>query len=113
MASAEPDPELVAAGEKAFKKCKACHMVGDGAKNRVGPHLNGVFGRAAGSMDGFRYSSGMVEAGEGGLVWSDETLAEFLSQPRDYIKRTKMAFKGFKAPEDIDAVTAYLKSAGG
>ena len=112
-APAEPDPELVAAGEKAFKKCKACHMVGDGAKNRVGPHLNALFGRAAGSMEGFKYSAGMVEAGEGGLVWTDETLAEFLSQPKDYIKRTKMSFKGFGDPTDIDAVTAYLKSVGG
>ncbi|MDJ1018194.1 MAG: c-type cytochrome [Paracoccaceae bacterium] len=107
------DPALVAAGEKAFKKCSSCHQIGDGAKNRSGPHLNAVFGRVAGSIDGFKYSKGMVSAGEDGLVWSDETMAEFLSKPRSYIQRTKMSFAGFKKAEDIDAVIAYLKSAGG
>ena len=107
------DPELVAAGEKAFKKCSACHQVGEGAKNRTGPHLNDVFGRTAGAIDGFRYSPAMKTAGEEGLVWTEETLAEFLSKPRDYIKRTKMSFAGFKTEDDIAAVTAYLKSVGG
>ena len=107
------DPELVAAGEKAFKKCSACHQVGEGAKNRTGPHLNDVFGRTAGVIEGFRYSPAMKTAGEEGLVWTEETLAEFLSKPRDYIKRTKMSFAGFKTEDDIAAVTAYLKSVGG
>ncbi len=108
-----PDPEQIAAGEKAFKKCSACHQVGEGAKNRSGPHLNALFGRVAGSIDGFKYSKGMTEAGEGGLVWDDTTLAEFLAKPRDYIQRTKMSFAGFRKEEDIGAVIAYLRSVGG
>jgi len=110
---AATDPELVAAGEKAFRKCSSCHQVGDGAKNKSGPHLNGVIGRAAGSIDGFRYSKSMTEAGTGGLVWSDETMAEFLAKPKSYIKRTKMSFAGFRKDEDIEAVIAYLKAVGG
>ena len=106
------DPELIAAGEKAFKKCAACHQVGEGAKNRSGPHLNALFGRVAGSIEGFKYSAGMAEAGEGGLVWDEATLAEFLAKPRDYIARTKMSFSGFRDEGDIGAVIAYLKSAG-
>ena len=109
---AAPDPELVAAGEKAFRQCSSCHQVGEGAKNRSGPHLNELFGRVAGTIDGFRYSKGMVTAGEDGLVWTEETLAEFLARPRDYIERTTMSFRGFRDEADIAAVTAYLKSAG-
>ncbi len=106
------DPELVAAGEKVFKKCSACHQVGEGAKNRTGPHLNGIFGRTAGSVDGFRYSGAMTEAGEGGLVWTEETMAEFLTDPKAYIKRTKMSFVGLTKVEDIAAISAYLATAG-
>lgn len=109
-AVATVDPELLAAGEKAFKKCKACHQVGEGAKNKTGPHLNSVMGRVVGSLEGFRYSKGFKTAGADGLVWNAETLAEFLTKPRAYIKGTKMTFAGFKKQADIDAVTAYLES---
>ena len=103
------DPALAAEGEKVFGKCKACHQVGDGAKNRTGPHLNGVVGRAIGSVDGFRYSGSM--AGMGG-VWDEVTLAAFLADPRGSVKGTKMAFAGLKSDADIVAVTEYLKSFG-
>ena len=105
-----PDPELVAAGERAFRQCSACHQVGDGAVSRTGPHLNGVFGRTAGTLDGFRYSGAFAQAGEGGLVWTEETLHDFLMQPRDYISGTRMAFGGFRDEADIAAVIAYLQS---
>ena len=101
---------MIAAGETAFRQCKSCHEVGAGAKNKTGPHLNGLFGRTAGSIDGFRYSRQFVAAGEDGLVWSPDTLAEFLAQPRDYIKGTRMAFRGFRDPGDADAVAAYLQT---
>jgi cytochrome c len=110
MAAAAPDPALVAAGETAFKKCKACHAIGEGAANKVGPHLNALFGRAAGGLEGFRYSKAMTEAGEEGLVWDDATLAEFLTKPKAMIKKTKMSFAGFKKEEDIEAILAYLKA---
>ena len=102
------DPALIAAGEKVFRKCKACHQVGDGAKNRSGPILNGVVGAAAGHIDGFKYSKALIEKAEEGLVWNDETLAAFLAGPKKYIKKTKMGFAGLKKDADIEAVIAYL-----
>ena len=103
-----PDPALVAQGESAFRACQTCHEVGEGAKNKTGPHLNGLFGRTAGTVEGFRYSRQFVAAGEEGLVWTPETLHDFLMKPRDYIKGTRMAFAGFRDEGDIAAVTAYL-----
>ncbi|WP_193187553.1 c-type cytochrome [Nisaea sediminum] len=105
------DPALVEAGEKIFKKCQACHAVGEGAKHKIGPHLNGVFDRTAGTADGFtKYSKDMVKAGEDGLVWNEETLASFLAKPKDMIKRTKMSFAGLKKDDELAAVIAYLKA---
>ncbi len=111
--TAAVDPTLVEAGEKVFKKCKACHKVGDGAKNATGPMLNGIVGKAAGAVDGFKYSKPMQAAAEGGLVWSHEALAEFLANPKGYMKGTKMSFAGLKKAEEIDAVIAYLGTFGG
>lgn len=104
------DAELAEAGEKVFKKCKSCHMVGEGAKSRSGPHLNDLFGRPLGGIEGFRYSKTMEEMGAEGLVWNDETLAAFLAKPREYVNKTKMSFAGLKKDDDIKAVTEYLKS---
>jgi cytochrome c len=109
-AAPSPDPELVAQGEAAFRQCKACHQVGEGADHRVGPHLNGVIGRTAGTAEGFRYSAVMAEAGEEGLVWTAETLHDFLSNPRSYMEGTKMSFAGFRNEGDVEAVTAYLST---
>jgi cytochrome c len=100
----------VTAGETVFKKCGSCHAVGEGAKTKVGPVLNGVFGRTAGTLEGFKYSPAMVKAGEEGLVWTPETIAEFLVKPRDFVDDTKMAFPGLPKPEDIDNVIAYLQT---
>ena len=111
-AGAGGDAELVAAGEKVFRKCKACHAVGEGAKNKVGPHLNALDGRAIGGLDGFKYSGAFTEANANGMVWNDETLTEFLKSPKGYLKGTKMSFAGLKKQADIDAVIAYIKSTG-
>ncbi|MDT8327451.1 MAG: c-type cytochrome [Roseovarius sp.] len=104
------DPALIEAGEKVFKKCKACHQVGEDAKNRVGPQLNGVMGRAAGSVDGFKYSSALKAKADEGLVWNAETISAFLADPRGYMKGTKMGFAGLKSEEDQAAIAAYLSS---
>ncbi|WP_101065339.1 c-type cytochrome [Roseovarius salinarum] len=114
-AAAEPESEpldmaLVEQGEKVFRQCQACHMVGDGAKHRVGPHLNDVMGRKLGGAEDFRYSNTIVEMGESGTTWNEETLAKLLEDPMGYIKGTKMAFGGLRKEEDIAAVTEYLKS---
>ncbi len=109
---ADPGDALIAAGEKVFKKCQACHQVGAGAKNKTGPHLNNVFGRPIGGLDGFRYSASFVAAGEDGRVWDDAEMAGFLAKPKSHIKGTKMSFSGLRKEEEIAAVSAYLKSVG-
>ena len=110
---AQSDPALIAAGEKAFRKCKACHMVGEGAKNRVGPQLNDLMGRTIGSVDDFRYSKVFEDAMKAGDVWTNEALHAFLADPRGAMPKTKMSFKGVRDPEDIDALIAYLEQVGG
>lgn len=94
------------AGEKVFRKCKSCHYV-DQEKNKTGPHLVNIIGRAAGSVDGFKYSNAMKESG---LTWDEATLAEFLKKPKTYIKGTKMAFSGLRKDKEIDDLIAYLKA---
>ncbi|MCR4269320.1 c-type cytochrome [Nitratireductor sp. ZSWI3] len=107
VAWADPDAED---GAKVFNKCKACHAVGEGAKHKVGPELNDLFGRTAGTAEGYKYSPAMTKAGEEGLVWNDETLHAYLAAPRGYVKGTKMAFAGLKKKEEIDDLLAYLKT---
>lgn len=109
-AAAGPAPELVAAGENVFKKCRACHEVGEGAKNKSGPELNGIVGRPMGAVDGFRYSKVFEEAHEAGRVWDEAALAAYLTKPRDYMKGTKMSFAGLRKQDDLDAIIAYLST---
>ncbi|AZV77019.1 MFS transporter [Parasedimentitalea marina] len=106
------DAELAAAGAKVFKKCKACHQVGDGAKNRTGPILTGIVNGAAGAVDGFRYSKPLTKAAEGGLIWTEAELAAFLAKPKAYLKGTKMSFSGLKKETDQAAIIEYLRSFG-
>jgi cytochrome c len=102
------DPALVAAGAKVFKKCKSCHQVGAGAKNRSGPQLNGILGRAYGAADGFKYSSALMAAAADGRAWTAQELDGFLTKPKTYLKGTKMGFAGLKRQADRDAIIAYL-----
>ncbi len=106
------DAELAKAGEKVFRKCKACHAVGDGAKNKSGPQLNGLLGRVMGSVDGFKYSGAFRTASDEGRVWDEAELAAFLTKPKAYMKGTKMSFAGLKKESDLAAVTEYLRSFG-
>ena len=96
----------IEAGAKVFKKCKACHVV-DKEKNKTGPHLVNLFGRTAGSLEGYKYSKAMKASG---IVWDEETLAGYLRAPKKYVKGTKMAFVGLKKDADIESIIAYLKS---
>lgn len=102
--------DLVAEGEKSFRQCKACHQVGDGAKNRAGPLLNGIVGRAAGVTEGFRYSNDMADAGAAGLIWTEDELTPFLIDPKAYMSGTKMTFRGVRDEADIAGLIEYLKS---
>jgi len=96
-------------GEKIFKKCKSCHQVGDSAKNRVGPHLNGLFGREAASIEGFKYSKSLKRAGVDGVVWHLETLSAYIENPKAFASGTRMNFKGLKDEEDRNDLLAYLR----
>lgn len=98
-----------AAGEKVFLKCKACHQIGEGAKNAVGPVLNGVVGRKAGTYPGYSYSDANKNSG---ITWDEATLKEYLKNPRGKVPGTKMIFPGLTKEEDIDNVIAYLKQFG-
>ncbi|MCE5971956.1 c-type cytochrome [Sinirhodobacter sp. WL0062] len=111
-APAEVDPALVAAGETVFKKCKACHKIGEGAKHATGPSLNGVVGRKAGGADGFKYSPAMIAAGEGGMVWDHETIGAYLKDPKGFVPKNKMSFAGLKKDDDVAAVLAYIEATG-
>ena len=85
-------------------------MIGPKAKNRLGPMLNDIVGRRAASIEGFKYSKAMVEAAEGGLVWSEENLDKYLVKPREMVPKTRMAFPGLPKDEDRINVIAFLKT---
>lgn len=99
-----------AAGETVFKKCIVCHAVGEGAKNKVGPELNDVFGRTAGTVENFAYSQAVKDAGAGGLVWNEETLTKWIKKPKDFIAGTKMSFAGLDDDKAIADLLAYLQT---
>lgn len=98
----------VDAGGNVFKRCGACHAVGEGAKNKVGPELNELFGRVAGSIADYNYSKAMIEAGKNGLVWDPVTLGPYLHKPKEHVPGTKMSFPGLPNQKDIDNLLAYL-----
>lgn len=96
-------------GAQVFRKCSGCHQVGEGARNRAGPHLNGVFGRKAGALDDFDYSDSMDRASADGLIWDIEHLDAYIENPRVLVSGTRMSFRGLKDKQDRDDVLAYLR----
>ena len=97
-----------AAGEKVFKKCKTCHSF-DPGKRKLGPHLKGVVGRKAGSVEGFKYSKAMAGSD---ITWDEASLDGFLKKPKKFLKGTKMSFGGLKKDEQRADLIAYLKTQG-
>lgn len=95
-------------GEKVFNKCKACHAVGEGAANKVGPQLNGIVGRKAASLEGYNYSPAYKKAGEDGLVMTEENIAKWLASPKAFVPGNKMSFVGLPKEEEVKDVIAYL-----
>nr|WP_242509487.1 cytochrome c family protein [Rhodovulum imhoffii] len=102
------DQEAAAAGERIFRKCQACHMVGADAVHKTGPVLNGVVGRPVAVVQDFGYSDTLRALGAEGKVWTPEELMEFLAKPKDYAKGTKMTFAGLRKEEERAHVIAYL-----
>ncbi|QFS83824.1 Cytochrome c2 [Roseivivax sp. THAF40] len=100
------DPQ---SGAEIYKKCRACHQVGEGAENRIGPHLNGVFGRAAAGLPDFDYSDSMERAGVDGVVWDIEHLDAFIENPRSLVSKTRMAFPGIKDETERANLLAFLR----
>ena len=98
-----------AAGEKSFNKCRACHQVGETAKNGVGPVLNGLFGRKSGSIEGYSYSDANKNSG---ITWDEPTFADYIKNPKAKIPGTKMAFAGITNEQEIKDLTAFLKQFG-
>ena len=96
-------------GAEVYKKCRACHDVGPTAKNKVGPLLNDIINRKAGTIEGFAYSEANKAQGEKGLVWTEEVLFKYLENPLTFMPGTKMAFAGLKDAQDRKDLIAYLK----
>lgn len=105
----------VTAGEKVFKKCRSCHKIGDGAKNAVGPVLNNVIGRKAGTFEGYKYGKDLLAASEKGLVWTTENLGPYITDPKKFLRnylenpkaKSKMSFKLKKEQQRADVI-AYV-----
>jgi cytochrome c len=98
-----------AAGQKVFMKCRACHQVGETAKNGVGPVLNGLFGRKAGSIETFKYSDAYKSLDK---VWDETNFAVYIKDPKNVTPGTKMNFQGLKSDEEIANITAFLRQYG-
>lgn len=102
----EAQAQDAAAGEKIFAVCKACHQIGETAKNAVGPELNGLIGRPAGSAPGYNYSTANKNSG---LTWDEATFREYIKDPKAKVPGTKMIYAGLKDDQKITDLIAFLK----
>lgn len=97
-------------GAALFKKhCASCHEIGEGAKNRIGPRLNGLFGRTAGTVEDVKYSPNMIRMGNDGLTWTAQTLDAYIENPRALVSKTRMSFRGLSEPQQRADLIAYLR----
>src|SRR6266853_6781019 len=107
LAESDAAPAQDSAADKAvFGKCQACHAVGTGAKNKLGPELNGLAGRKAGAAAGYQYSPALKNAG---FAWDQSSFSDFLQNPRTKVPGNKMAFAGMKDKGEIASLWAYLQ----
>jgi cytochrome c len=103
----DADAELIERGERVYRRCVSCHLI-DERRNRIGPHLVGIFGRPAGAVEDFNYSNAMEDSG---IVWNEETIAAYIRDTRGFIPGNRMAFAGLRNDEDVAAVIAYMREA--
>lgn len=108
-ASAETRTADAEAGREVFSMCSGCHQVGEGAEHRIGPHLNGIFGRRAASHEEFEYSASLERLGNSGFEWHADTLDVYLENPRALATGTRMSFPGLKDPQERADLLAYLR----
>ena len=100
---ADGDPKR---GKRVYNKCKACHVLEESKKKKIGPHLANIFGRKAASIEGFKYSKAMKKLD---IVWDEKNIDAFIKKPKKFLKGTKMSFIGLKKEKDRNDVIAYLK----
>ncbi|NIK48747.1 c-type cytochrome [Variibacter gotjawalensis] len=105
FAAAPASAQDLSAGENSFKKCLPCHAVGEGAKNKVGPVLNGLVGRKSGTIEGYNYSDANKNSG---ITWDEASFKEYIRDPRARIPNTKMIFPGIKNEKEATDLWAYM-----
>lgn len=105
LSGSSANAQDAAAGENSFKKCSVCHSIGEGATNKIGPILNGLNGRKAGSIPGFIYSDANKNSG---ITWNKETFEDYIKNPAVKVPGTKMIFAGIKNEKEIDDLWAYI-----
>jgi cytochrome c len=96
-----------AAGKSSFNKCLPCHSIGEGAKNKVGPELNGLDGRKSGTAPDYNYSDANKNSG---ITWGEAVFKEYIKDPKAKIPGTKMTFAGIKSENEINNLWAYVSS---
>ena len=106
LIAASAQAQDVEAGQRSFNKCRACHQIGEGARNLVGPQLNGLIGRHSGSAEGYAYSAANKNSG---LTWDEATFTDYIKDPKAKIPGTKMIFAGIKNEKEIADLIAFLK----
>jgi cytochrome c len=110
LAAAAGDAE---AGRRVYTQCRACHTVEAGGRHGVGPNLHALFGRKAAAIEGFRYSAALREQAAAGLVWTEETVAAYVANPRALVPGGSMTFVGIRSEAQIADLLAYLREAAG